>query len=158
MIAMTDITESIPRNGRSPLRQFSGEGAITREIPTLEVSIPGAIITSFGRDTSVGVLPERIDGYKVVGIADNAFSCCPSLTEITIPESVESIGTNAFANCRKLSVAIINAEKPPQLGQTVFPKTNLTIKVPKSEGHEILNKYRTASGWKDFGDLIIEQD
>lgn len=37
--------------------------------------------------------------YKVTSIGDNAFYTCPSLTSITIPNSVTNIGNGAFASC-----------------------------------------------------------
>jgi hypothetical protein len=158
IIAKSDNPADIPIKGRSPQRQTPGKCAITREMPIHSASMPGAVITSFGKDVCVGVIPETIDGYKVTGIADNAFSSCTGLTQITIPESVEIIGSSAFANCRNLSLAIINARTPPRLGLTAFPQNGLTIKVPRSDGHKVLNEYRAAPVWKDFGDRIVEQD
>lgn len=158
IIAKSDNTADIPIKERAPLRQPPGKCAIPREMPIGSVSMPEAIITSFSKDVCVGVIPENIDGYKVTGIADNAFSCCTGLTEITIPESVEIIGSSAFANCRNLSLAIINARTPPKLGLTAFPQNGLTIKVPRSDGHTILDEYRAAPVWRDFGDRIVEQD
>jgi hypothetical protein len=158
LIAKSDNPADIPTKGRSPQRQFTESGAITREMTDRRVSMPGAIITSFGRDTTVGVIPESIDGYKVTGIADNAFSCCTGLTEITIPESMEAIGSSAFACCQNLSLIVINARTPPRLGLTPFHKNDLTIKVPNSDGHTVLNTYRAAPVWKDFAENIVEQD
>ena len=43
-------------------------------------------------------IPEIIEGYRVVGIEENAFANCNGLRKITIPDSVTSIGYNAFAN------------------------------------------------------------
>ena len=96
-IAMTDHPADILKKGRSSQRQIPGNGAITREVTVQRISMPGAIITSFGKDVCVGIIPETVDGYRVTGIADNAFSYCTGLTEITIPESVETISSSAFA-------------------------------------------------------------
>lgn len=37
--------------------------------------------------------------FNVVGIADDAFSGCNGLTSVTIPNTVTSIGENAFSGC-----------------------------------------------------------
>ena len=60
-----------------------------------------AEITDYTGDESVINIPETIDGYKVTSIGDEAFYRYISLTTITIPNSVTSIGRNAFQNCQK---------------------------------------------------------
>ena len=42
-------------------------------------------------------IPEEYEGIKVISIRDGAFSRCSSLTGITIPGSVTSIGSYAFS-------------------------------------------------------------
>ena len=42
-----------------------------------------------------------------VGLANNSFMNCNSLTEISIPDSVKHIGNNSFENCRYLKSVII---------------------------------------------------
>ncbi|MCI6501654.1 MAG: leucine-rich repeat domain-containing protein, partial [Clostridia bacterium] len=42
---------------------------------------------------------------------DNAFWDCSSLTFITIPDSVTSIGTRAFLNCSSLTSIAFNGTK-----------------------------------------------
>ena len=77
-----------------------------------------AVITGFsGKDTYI-VIPSHIDGYEVVKIGESAFAnskvttviisegikeldwfafyACPSLTSITLPKSISSIGYGAF--------------------------------------------------------------
>jgi len=67
-------------------------------------------ITGFtGQPTNV-VIPEEIDGVTVVAIRYNAFYNCSSLTSITIPNSVSSIGFYGFYNCIALtSISLPNA-------------------------------------------------
>lgn len=55
-------------------------------------------ITDANKSIVKAEIPDIIEGNPVVEISDSAFEGCTSLTTITIPESVEVIGKNAFAN------------------------------------------------------------
>ena len=60
------------------------------EVDTIGISgFAGSNVTSF-------VIPEEIDGQKVVGIDSEAFIHCPLLKEVTVPASVIYIGEHAF--------------------------------------------------------------
>ena len=48
------------------------------------------------------VIPSTYNGLPVKSISANAFKNCTSLTSITIPESIDSIGTYAFDGCSSL--------------------------------------------------------
>ncbi len=49
-------------------------------------------------------IPETLDGYPVTAIANETFlNWQTDLTEVTIPQSIVSIGGGAFANCRNLT-------------------------------------------------------
>jgi len=85
-----------------------------------------ATITGYTGDDESLVIPSYIDGYKVVSIADSAFSsaklkrvvisdgiqsigwfsfyACDALTSITIPASVERIGHSAFSSTAKFTI------------------------------------------------------
>ena len=59
--------------------------------------------TTLGTDLSgVITIPSTIDGYTVTSIEPYAFSNS-GITSITIPDSVETIGSNAFLNCSGLT-------------------------------------------------------
>ena len=53
------------------------------------------------------VIPESVvyegNTYPVTGIASSAFSECPALTSVTVPNGVTSIGNSAFYGCVRLT-------------------------------------------------------
>ena len=57
------------------------------------------------------VIPESIvvneENYTVKGIQERAFSDCYSLTSVTIPSSVTSIGSETFKGCSALTSVTI---------------------------------------------------
>lgn len=60
------------------------------------------------------VIPEIVNyegnRYKVIGIADNAFTNDPFLRSIILPQNVYRIGNNAFALCSSLESCQINGD------------------------------------------------
>jgi len=69
---------------------------------------------------------------SVTSIETRAFVNCKALTSITIPSSVKSIGQNAFAGCTSLkSVTIPNSVT--NIGDGAFQKTGLTsVTIPNN--------------------------
>ncbi len=57
-----------------------------------------AVIMGFEELSDHVIIPEEIEGYPVTSIRRNAFYGMSTLSEIYIPSSVTSIGTDAFAN------------------------------------------------------------
>ena len=104
----------------------------------------GVILTKYtGQDLDV-ILPSEIEQNPVVGIegkfaqgvvnnqvrtviipdsivsiGDNAFFNCDSLTSVTIPDSVVTIGSNAFLGCRSLT-SITIPENVTSIGTAAF--------------------------------------
>lgn len=86
---------------------------------------------------------------KIVQIWESSLSGCTMLSGIVIPKDVVLIGAEAFKDCYSLNSIVCQAEEPPVCLDNVFygvPKDNFTVEVPKG----CVEKYRNASGWKEF--------
>ena len=88
---------------------------------------------------------------SVTDIGESAISLCRDLASIVIPSSCKNIGKNAFFGCNLTSI-YCNAEIPPVCGEYTFDeddKWKCQVFVPSVS----LNRYKTASVWKDFYDI-----
>lgn len=94
---------------------------------------------------------EIYDGCTTT-IGMNAFTSCPNLTEIVIPNSVTLIGDYSFGNRQTLVTIKINSVVPPSLGSDMvfWPKNNCQIYVPS----ESVDAYKSATYWSDYSDNI----
>ena len=54
------------------------------------------------------IIPNTYNGLPVTSIENSAFLACTSLTSVTIPNSIKSIGDNAFFNCSEELTFIID--------------------------------------------------
>ncbi len=79
-------------------------------------------VTYGGDYTGDIVIPQRItdgeDIFYVTAIADRAFFDCNGLTSVTLPTTVESIGSEAFRGCTNLQS--INLENVKQIASSAF--------------------------------------
>ena len=97
----------------------------------------GEIVGYSGTDTTV-TIPSSIDGVQVRSIGQFAFGKvasknCSSLTSITIPKGVTSIGNYAFDGCSSLT-SITIPEGVTSIGDTAFGHCNslISITIPNS--------------------------
>ena len=78
------------------------------------------------------VIPSEYNGMPVVGIADNAFWNCDSITTVSIPDSVTSIGDLAFADCSNLtSIRLSTALKEIPLAAFCGCTSLKSIRIPE---------------------------
>ena len=74
------------------------------------------------------------------------------LTSVTIPNSVTSIGSEAFEKCSNLENIYCYAEKLPSIGFDIFRDSNIesaTLHVPSSA----ISYYQTTEPWSGFGTI-----
>lgn len=88
------------------------------------------------------VIPETVeeDGvqYTVLQVESSAFYGCENIFSVSIPESVNYIGGNAFYNCAGLSSIIFTGAQAPEMEVDAFAavSSGVTIYVPKeAEGY-----------------------
>lgn len=67
-------------------------------------------------------IPERVNGYKVVEVCEEAFRSCYNITDIHFPNSVTTIGSYAFWNCKALN-SITGIENLEYIGSATFDYT-----------------------------------
>lgn len=53
--------------------------------------------------TGTITIPERVNGYSVVEICENAFQNCESITTVHLPSCLTCIGSYAFSYCKSLT-------------------------------------------------------
>ena len=89
-------TETIPATGHT----FTNNVCTGCSIQEFVLSVPGtdAKITGYNGNGGAVVINEKIQGYTVTAIADNAFEGKTAITSFKIPSTVIDIGSNAFYN------------------------------------------------------------
>ena len=86
-------------------------------------------------------------------IGNYAFSGCSSLTSVTIPSSVTEIGDGAFSGCKNVKQITSEAVTPPDCFKYTFKGVNTReckLIVPQNS----IDAYKKADGWKEF--FLIE--
>ncbi len=84
-------------------------------------------------------------------IAAQAFYFCNGLTLLEIPNTMITIGDNAFERCNSLTEVIVFGVNTPSLGLYGFYGVSCPIYVP----YESLEIYQTATNWSDYKNQIL---
>ena len=88
----------------------------------------------------------------VESIGDSAFAACISLSSLTIPESVSSIGNDPFYCCS--TDVYMQGLTPPDISRGCFRTGPRTFYVPI----DAVDTYKNYYGWDDYSDRIIGYD
>ena len=104
-------------------------------------------IQKYKGDKTAVTIPEYIDGYSVSKISDKAFYNCKSITSISLPESLECIGTSAFEGCTSLSFKdFVIGENITSIGERAFYGCKFSGSLTIPEGVSVI-------GDEAFGDI-----
>ncbi|MBP1535616.1 MAG: leucine-rich repeat protein [Ruminococcus sp.] len=63
----------------------------------------GVVITEYIGDGGNVTVPDKLNGKKVVGIAENAFFQCDAVTSVRLPDTILSIEDSAFFECTEMT-------------------------------------------------------
>ena len=111
------VGESSGGNDPSGGEMVSGDYKFT-------VSGRTATITGYTGSASNISLPQMLNGYMVTTIGDGAFQGNKTITSVYIPDSIVTIGANAFEGSDLLQVS--GMQKVTSMGAYAFANTDLT--------------------------------
>lgn len=119
-----DITNPIKHNAHT-----SQDPTITGSISDYEIAGIGnnefAITKFIGFDQEKTIVPNQIDGKKIVAIDKDAYKACAGIKSLIVAEGITSIGDGAFSDCKNLqSITLPTTLK--SIGSSAFSSTAVT--------------------------------
>ena len=87
-----DVTVNSYKGNEAKLEIAAGAEALS-----VGTAPSGVTITAFRSDAKAIIIPNKINGKAVVGISDGAFSGKTALEAVFIPDSVKTVGKQAFS-------------------------------------------------------------
>ena len=123
-------TKPVPAPAAKPTPAYAPES----HFETIAVK-GGVAITGYNGPGGEVLIPPMIGGKKVVTIKDKAFLNCSSLTGVTIPEGVTSIGVAAFEDCSSLTSVSLPASLS-FLTDTSFCRCRALTTISVADGNE----------------------
>ncbi|MFA7673515.1 MAG: hypothetical protein WCY62_06645 [Clostridia bacterium] len=75
---------------------------------TSEFKYSNGVITGFTGNAAFVIIPAKIDGNEITGIASNAFKGCEYMTSITIPANITGIEGQPFDGFQFLNSILVS--------------------------------------------------
>ena len=91
-----------------------------------------AIAIDFDESTTEVEIPVEIEGYPVTGLYA-AFQNCSQLTSVTLPNTIQNIGSKTFYCCKKLQTVNIPAGVQ-QIGSSAFEECSVLTAIDLPDG------------------------
>lgn len=102
-LAPEDDSEQTPETEvPSPAPENDTDGTEDNDGLTFELIGSGYSVKKYEGTSGKVVIPDEYDGIPVTEIGQNAFYACVTLTEITLPKSLQYIDCYSFYFCRNL--------------------------------------------------------
>ena len=99
-IEQTELLKTMPAHNANLYAYYSEETKVNHFDYSLNNT--SAIITKGKNLSNEVVVPEFINNLPVTKIDDNAFLNCEGITKITLPVSIEELGSSCFKGCTSL--------------------------------------------------------
>ena len=117
------IPDSIESIGRSAFYKCTEEGMVAGSSSGFDtVYIPASVKTigdnAFLADSGIFTLTFEMEGAQLTTIGDKTFNGCNNLVEVTLPDSVETIGAYCFEKCYDLVTVNLGGVK--EIGSYAF--------------------------------------
>ena len=98
----------------------------------------------------------------ITSIGRRAFYCCNALTTVTIPETVTKIEHGAFSGCTALTSVFCKSTTPPMLnGYNDYNAETLYNNATNRKIYvpsDVVNTYKTNYYWSEYADAIVGYD
>ena len=117
-------------------------------------------VTDESRNSFTAVtIPESFDGYPVTDLRSGCFAGCRKMTSLSIPATVESIGSDVFRGCGNLTEIYIYAENAsmltvPESGLFEGASPSLVVYVPR----DALGAFTSSYSWMSYSSLLVPFD
>ncbi len=110
-------------------------------------------INGYTGSEEVVVIPSEIEGRAVTSIADNTFEYMDFIMEVTIPDSVESIGSCAFRRCENIE-KITMGKNVKEIGDSAFSGCESLIRTEIPDGVSVIEDSLFAN-CHDLEEIVI---
>jgi uncharacterized repeat protein (TIGR02543 family) len=93
--------------------------------------------------------------YPAKGMPKSSFEGKATLTSVTLPDSLSSVGERAFHGCSGLLHLYVQRATPPVAYSSTFEGVDkFTCKLHVPTGSAALYSHASATGWKDFTNIV----
>ena len=145
-------TVDISANGQTTVSPDAGYN-LSGVTVNVNVPAPASKLPSVIDKSVTAITADDLEGITSIGLY--AFYDCQSLTSITVPASVTSIGDHAFqcgSSTNKVTITMLGST-PPAIAATTMHYDNIaSIVVPAGASAA----YTAAANWSNFAALITE--